>query len=538
MRPALLVLLVAVVSFCTAPGCLKRESAVQRGNRDQVLHRGMGADPADLDPHTATNIAEIDVTSALFEGLVAEDPLDLHPVPGVAARWDISSDLLTYTFYLRPDARWSNGRPVIATDFLASWRRVLTPSLAAENAGMLYVVQGAEAFHKGATSDFAQVGATAIDARTLRVVLEHPTPYFLSLLTHPAWLPVPIATIQAHGEAYTRGNGWTRPGRHVGNGAFALKEWRPNDKIVLEKSPTYWDAARVRLTAIHFYPIESVEAEERSFRTGQLHITYGLPFAKVDAYRRNSPALLRTDPFLNTYFFRLNVRQPTLANEKIRRALALAVDRKAIAEKLLHGGQKPATTVTPPGLLGYTPPAGTPSDPTAARALLAEAGFPGGKGLPNIELLHNTSANNRLIAEAVQEMWRRELGIDVTLLNQEYKVVLAERRAGRFQILLGDWVGDYLDPTTFLDLWRSDSGNNHTGWGNAEYDALLFSAARTADAATRAQLLQKAEALMLAAAPIVPIYANTHVFLVQPSVRGWHPTLLDHHPYKHVWLEP
>ncbi|MSU51209.1 MAG: peptide ABC transporter substrate-binding protein [Opitutus sp.] len=530
-------LLIGVAGLLIATGCLKRETAVQRGDREQVLHRGMGADPTDLDPHTATNIAEIDLASALFEGLVAEDPVDLHAVPGVASRWEISPDLLTYTFHLRPDARWSDGKPVTAPDFIASWRRVLTPSLAAENAGMLYVVQGAEAFHKGATKDFAQVGVAAPDPRTLRVTLDHPTPYFLSLITHPAWLPVSMSAITSHGDGYTRESAWTRPGRHVSNGPFKLKEWRPNDKVVLEKSPTYWDAARVRLNAIHFYPIDSAESEERTFRTGQLHLTYVLPFGKLDAYRRNSPHLLRADPYLNTYFFRLNVRQAPLNNEKIRRALALAVDRKAIVEKLLRGGQQPATAITPPGLPGYTPPPGSPTDLAAARALLTEAGFPGGKGLPSLEMLHNTSANNRLIAEAVQEMWRRDLGIDVKLVNQEYKVVLAERRAGRYQILLGDWVGDYLDATTFLELWRGDSGNNHTGWASAEYDALLFAAARTADPAARGAQLQRAEALMLAAAPVIPLYYNTHLFLAQPSVKGWHPTLLDHHPYKHVWLE-
>jgi oligopeptide transport system substrate-binding protein len=346
-----------------------------------------------------------------------------------------------------------------------------------------------------------------------------------------------LHAIGAHGDMFARGVAWTRPGRHVSNGAFQLKEWRPNHKIVLEKSPTYWDAARVRLNAIHFYPVESADPEERMFRSGQIHVTYGLPFGKVDTYKRNSPHVLRTDPYLNTYFFRLNVRQQPLNNEKLRRALALAIDRNAIVEKLLRGGQQPALAITPPGMPGYTPPAGTPSNLTVARALLAEAGFPGGKGLAPLDLLFNTKDNNRLIAEAVQEMWRRDLGVDVRLLNQEYKVVLAERRAGRYQILLGDWVGDYLDATTFLELWRSDSGNNHTGWGNPEYDALLFAAARTGDPAARAEQLRRAEALMLAAAPVIPLYYNTHVFLIQPSVKGWHPTLLDHHPYKHVWLE-
>src|SRR5688572_3223387 len=361
-----------------ATGCFKRETAVQKGNRDQVLHRGIGSDPTDLDPHVATNLAEVDLVSALFEGLVVEDPVDLHPVPGVASRWDVSPDQLTYTFHLRPEAKWSNGTPVTSNDFIASWQRVLTPSLGAENAGMLYVLRGAEAFHKGATNDFAKVGVMAPDAQTLRVVLEHPAPYFLSLLTHAAWLPVPLAAVTAHGGAYARGVPWTRPGRLVGNGAFQLKAWQPNHEIVVEKNPAYWDAGRVRLNAIHFYPIENLDAEERAFRAGQLHVTYVLPFGKAEAYRRNAPHLVRTDPYLNTYFFRLNVRQSALSNERVRRALALALDRTAIVEQILRGGQQAATATTPPGMPPYPQPPGTPSDLPAARALLVEAAFPEG----------------------------------------------------------------------------------------------------------------------------------------------------------------
>ena len=529
---AFLCLFVAIAS-----GCARRDSAVQTGNREQVLHRGIGSEVGDLDPQLGANIAEGDVASALFEGLVAEDPVDLHPVPGVAESWEVSPDQLTYLFHLRSNARWSNGAPVTALDFVASWRRCLTPALGAPNADMLHLLQGAEAFHRGLTTDFGAVGVTAVDAHTLRVQLEHPAPYFLSLLANAAWFPVPTAVVAAQGSPTERGNPWTRPATFVGNGPFVLKSWEPNRRIVAEKSPTYWDAARVRLNAIHFYPIDSVDTEERAFRSGQLHVTYVLPFGKVDTYRRESPQLLRTDPYLDTYFLRLNFQRPPLGDARIRRALALAVDRTAIVEKILHGGQLPARSITPPGLPGYTPPSGPTVDFAAARQLLADAGYPGGKGLPPLELLYNTSENHRTLAEAVQEMWRRELGLEVRLVNQEFKVVISDRRAGNFQVLLSDWVGDYIDPTTFLDLWRADSSNNFTGWSSSAYDSLLFAAARTADPAERARQLQQAEALMLNEAPIIPLYHNTHVFLLQPAVKGWHPTLLDHHPYKHVWLE-
>ncbi len=527
----------SVLLLSTLTGCLRHGTDVERGNREQVLHRGIGDEIGDLDPHVATNISELDIISALFEGLVTEDPVDLHPVPAVAERWEVSADQLTYTFYLRAGARWSNGDPVTAGDFTASWRRILTPSLGSGNAGLLYVLQGAEAYTKGLARDFAQVGAKALDARTLQVTLDHPVPYFLSLLTHPAWLPVHLPSIAASGPVYERGNPWARPGRLVGNGAFILRAWEPNQRIVVEKSPTYWDAAHVRLNAIHFHPIDSLDAEERAFRAGQLHLTYALPFGKVESYRRDSPQLLRMDPYLNTYFLRFNVARPFLNEPRVRRALALAVDRPAIAEKILRGGQLPAYAFTPPGMAGYVPEARLPTDFNEARRVLADAGYPGGRGLPAFELLFNNSENHRLVAEAVQEMWRRELGVQVRLVNQEFKAVLAERRAGHYQILFSDWVGDYPDPSTFLDIWRSDSGNNHTGWASPAYDSLLRSASLTTDAAARNLLFQKAEALLLEAAPLVPLYYNSHIFLLQPSVKGWHPTLLDHHPYKHVWLE-
>jgi oligopeptide transport system substrate-binding protein len=517
-------------------GCARRESAVESGNHGQILHRGIGHDLADLDPHLATQAGDYDVLSALFEGLVSEDPVDLHPVPGVAERWEISADHLTYTFTLRPDAKWSNGEPVTAQDFLNSWRRILTPELAADNANLLYIIQGAEAFHQ-AHAPFSQVGVAAPEARTLRVTLEHPAPYFLSMLNHPAWFPVPLAVIQQAGSPTRRGNPWAQPGRFVGNGPFTLTAWRTGQEIVVDKSASYWDAAHVRLNGIHFHTIDSLDTEERAFRSGQLHLTAALPPGKIAAYRRNAPQVLRIDPLLGTYFYRLNVTRPFLNDPRIRRALALAVDRDAIVARILQGGQLPAHAFTPPGTAGYTPAAGIPTDFAAARRLLAEAGYPGGTGLPPFELLFNSSETHRAIAEAIQEMWRRELGVEVRLLNQELTSTLEARRAGNFQILRSVWNGDYVDPSSFLDIWRTDSGNNYTGWSSTAYDGLLFEAARTTDSRERNALFQKAEALLLDAAPLIPLYHYTHVFLCQPAVKGWYPTLLDHHPYKHVWLE-
>lgn len=533
-RPFAFLLLVAA-GFALA-ACGPRETAVQRGNRDQVLHRGIGADLADLDPHLATQAGDYNVLSALLEGLVSEDPVDLHPVPGVAERWEVSSDGLTYTFHLRADARWSDGEPVTAQDFIASFRRMLTPSLAADYAPMLYVIQGAEAFHHGQT-DFSSVGLAAPDARTLRITLDHAVPYFLSLLNHTAWFPVPLRVIAKYGSTTERGNAWARPGRFVGNGPFTLAAWHAGQEIVVAKSPTYWDAAHVRLNAIHFHAYDSIDAEERAFRAGQLHLTEALPPSKIAAYRRDDPALLRIDPLVGTYFYRLNVRRPFLNEPRIRRALSLAVDRAALVEKILGGGQLPARAFTPPDIAGYSSRSQVATDFDAARRLLADAGYPGGNGIPPLELLFNSSETHRLIAEAVQATWRRELGIDVRLVNQDLNSTLDARRTGNFQILRSVWTADYLDPNSFLAIWTGRSGNNYTGWADPAYDSLLFAADRTADRTARFALLQKAEGILLDAAPLIPIYHYTHVFVIRPSVHGWHPTRLDHHPYKYVYLE-
>lgn len=518
-------------------GCKPRGTPVERGIRDQVLYRSLSADPTDIDPHLVTSLFALNVTTALFEGLVAEDPIDLHPVPGVAESWEISADTLTYTFHLRANARWSNGEPVTAQDFAVAAKRALTPALGASNLEFIDPVRNARSYHTGQLTDFTQVGITALDARTLRIQLEHPTPYFLSLLTHPIWFPVYLPALEKVGSPTDRNNRWTRPATFVGNGPFMLKDWNPGTLILAEKSPTYWDAATVRLRAIRFLPTTNVEAEERAFRAGQVHITEALPLARLDVYRREKNPALTVSPFLDTYFYRLNVTRPILNEAKVRRALSLAVDRRTINDTILRGQQRPAFSFTPPDCTpGYIPPMTAVSDPAAARALLAEAGYPNGKALPPLELLINNSGNHQTIAEAVQAMWRRELNIDVRIVSMESSAALEQRRALTYQILRSDWVADYADPKSFLEIFASDSHSNHTGWKNKVYDALLAEADHTADPAARFTLLQRAETILLEESPLIPIYHLSTVRLVHPSVRGWHPTLLDHHPYKNVWL--
>lgn len=516
--------------------CAKRETPVELGNRDGTLHLSVGSEPSDIDPHIVTGIGEARILHALFEPLVSFDPHTLKPAPALAERWDVSADGLTYTFHLRA-ADWSNGEPITAQDCIDSWRRILTPSLGADYAYMLYMIRGAEAFNKG-TGEFSAVGLAAPDARTLVVHLTAPTPYFHQVLLNSPWRPVNVRALARTGDIHRRGNPWTRPEHIVTSGPFHLREWTSNQRVVAVKSPTYWDRANVKLNTLVFYPTDSIDAEERAFRAGQLHLTSSLSLSKVASYQKDLPASLRVDPYLNTFFFRFNTRSAPLDNAKLRRALSLAIDRTLIAEKILRGGQRPAPSLVPPETPDYPVPALPARDLATARRLLAEAGYPDGRGVPPIEITYNNSETNRLVAEAIQEMWRRDLGLGVQLLNQEYKVVFANRRTGNYQIILGSWVGDYLDATTFLDLWRSDAGNNQTGWADPRYDELMNRAVAEPDPAARAQLLQQAELLMLESAPVAPIYFNTHVYLLHPSVKGWWPNPMDHLDYRHVSLAP
>ncbi len=504
---------------------------------DRALHVGNGTEPQGLDPHLVSGVPEHRILSTLFEGLVDLDPADLHVIPGVAESWDVSDDGTRYVFHLRENARWSNGDPITADDFVYTWQRMLTPSLGAEYAHMLHCIKNAKAFNEGAITDFSQVGVKALDARTLEVVLNNPTPYFLSMQAHSAWYPVHKPTIEKFGRMDERNTKWTRPGNLVGNGAYTLKRWVPNNVIEVVKNEQYWCAANVKLERIVFYPIDNQQTEERCFRTGMLQLTENVPLAKVPVYSAKQPDLISKDPYIGTYFYRINVTRPPLDDPRVRRALALALDRDAITHNVLTGGQQPARTYTVPDTGGYTCTGGIDYNVAEARRLLAEAGYPEGRGLRTIELLYNTSESHKLIAEAAQRIWKENLGISVSLVNQDWKVYLASQSALDYDISRASWIGDYLDPMSFLECFMSDNGNNRTGWASKEYDALIERATRTSDTGARHALFNQAEGLLLNEAPIVPVYHYTRVFLKSPRVKGWHSNLLGYISFKDLSLE-
>ncbi|MEX0331765.1 MAG: peptide ABC transporter substrate-binding protein [Puniceicoccaceae bacterium] len=504
--------------------------------RDGILLLGNGPEPQALDPHVTTGTAELNIEMALYEGLVSPHPETLEPIPAVALSWNVSEDGTIYTFRLREDALWSDGQPVTADDFLQAWKRVLQPSLGAPYASMLFLLEGAEAYNRGQSDDFSTVGVKALGEHTLELRLENPVGYFLSVLLHPVWYPVPSHKLTGNNPA-NRAGPWTQVESFVGNGPFVLTEWLPNQYVEVRRNDLYWDVATVELEGVRFMAIDEPAAEERAYLAGQLHITDSLPPARVDAYVDSISMDIRIDPYLGTYYILANVRDGVLADPKIRRALALSVNREAIAGRLLGAGQRAAGGFVPDNMPGYNANIPVEHDPVAARHLLADAGFPGGKGFPKLEYLFNSSESHRQIAEALQGMWKTELNIDVVLVNQEWRTYLQRRASGDFQLARAVWIGDYLEPSTFLNLWTSTDPNNWAGFSSVRYDTLIESARMTADPVQRMRRYALAERYLIAEQTVIPLYHYVTVYLKDPSVTGWHSNLLDWHPLKYVGFE-
>lgn len=533
-------LLCCALLVALAAGCRRAETAVERSTRENILLQNIGAEPQDLDPHLMQTNAHLNILMALYEGLVSYDPRDLTPQPGVAERWECTPDGLTWTFHLRSDAKWSNGDPVTAEDFLFSLRRILSPGLASPYPFYHFIIRGAEDFARGRTTDFATVGVRAPDARTLVVELTEPAPYLPFLTGTFPWMPVHRATVESTGRLDQPYSGWTKPGRLVSNGPFRLVAWNYGQEIVVEKNSTYWDAAQVRLSGIRYRVIDNEETEERAFRAGQLHITEYIPSSKVPSYHRSAPEQLVTGPYLSNLYFTFNCTQPPFDDVRVRRAFSLAIDRAEIAALLPHSGVSPATGFVPPGAADYDA-ARTKLiiyDPVAARRELAAAGYPEGRGFPETDLTFATNNRARQIAEAMQQMVEKNLGVRLRVTNVEGKVFHEERVRRTYALSRAGWIADYPDALAFLELMTSTSGQNVSGLVDPIYDGLVAAARRTTDPVARLAQLHAAEEQLLRELPVLPVLFDGTTHLVHPSVRGYHRNALDYHPAKHLWLEP
>jgi ABC-type oligopeptide transport system substrate-binding subunit len=503
-----------------------------RAPGERIFRFNNAAEPEQLDPGLMSGQPDGRIARALFEGLVVSDPRTLAPLPGQAYRWDVSPDGKLYVFHLRPGIRWSNGRAVTAGDFEWSWKRVLDPRTGSRYAGILSAIEYADSFNQKRLTDPSKVGVRALDDSTLEVKLVSPTPYFLNLLTFYTCLPVPREVVEKYGDR------WTRQEHLVTNGPFLLKSWKLRESIELVKNPAYWDQANVHLDGLIAYPVDDQTTSTNMYKAGVIdwQPSGNIPAPFLPFMRKYADFKVGRQQAV--YFFSINVKRKPFDDVWVRRALNRALDRATLCDKVLKGTRPPWGLFCPSGYAGYEPPAPIAYDVGEARRDLAKAGYPGGKGFPQIEILINTSEDHRRIAEAVQAMWRAALGIPVSVANQEWASYLENTTKVNYDIARRSWVGDYPDPSTFLDIMRSGDGNNRTGWSNPVYDRLLAEARTEADTARRMQLLSKAEALLLDESPVIPVYHYVTMELVKPYVRGLYPTVLDYHPLKFVSLDP
>ena len=518
--------------------CSNGESRTEEGNRLGHYHIGIGGEPATLDPHVATGVPSAKVFWAIYEGLVVSNPYTLEPEPGVAERWEVSEDGLVYRFFLRENARWSNGDPVTAEDFHYTYQRALNPLMGHEYAYMLFSIRNAEEFLNGEVTDFNDVGIRVVDPFTLDIELQAPTPYFLQLLAHTSSSPVHRETIEKYGSPTARYSLWTRPENIVTNGPFQIRDWQISREVIVEKNPYYWDIDAVSLNQISFYPTENISTEERMFRVGQLHETNEIPLDKIPVYREENPEALQINPYIGSYYYQVNMTRAPFDDVRVRRALAMSIDRDSIISTVMNGVNKPSYTMTPPGMLGYQPPKVFGFDPEAARKLLAEAGFPDGVGFPKFEILYNTHESHRKIAVAIQQMWNKYLNIEVAMTNQEWKVYLNSRDTRDYDIARAGWIGDYVDPINFLDMGMSTNGNNDTGFADEHYDYLVTDYLQQAGSPEeRLERFYEAEEYLMTAMPYIPVYTYQTKYLLQPGVRGHPANIRDYKSFKHISLD-
>jgi oligopeptide transport system substrate-binding protein len=479
------------------PACSKRNQVATPA--EKILRISQRNEPATLDPQLATLPDEFFIIRALGEGLLTPNPDGGAPLPGLAEKWEVSPDGLTYVFHLRPNASWSGGQPVVALDFVRTIERAINPATAAPKAALFFAIRGAAERYQGGFDIPIRLGVTATDAHTLRFELAHPFADFPAIVASGPWIPSP-----------------PKPG--LSNGPFILEEWKPNQHIAVRKNPHYWAAANVKLDGIHFLAFDNGDTEERAFRAGQLDVTMAVPFSKLVPYRAEQPALIHSVPLNETRYLALNVTRPPLNDPRVRRALALALDRTALVEKVILSG-RPAFNFVPAGLGGYEPTEGLHEDAAEARRLLAEAGFPEGHGFPKLELATWPVSSAQL--EAIQQMWRRELGIEVAIAQREAHTHLASLASGDFAIAFMTAIPDYDGASDLFTPLTGGHPLNYPHWHDEEFDRLVASAGRLADLAARTAAYQQAEARLLAEMPVIPLYFNAQNFLLAPRVKNW-----------------
>jgi len=500
-----------------------------------VLNRGNGAEPETLDPQLLTGVPEANISYELYEGLAT---LDAHgnPTGGVAKSWEVSDDGKVYTFHLRDDAKWSNGDPITADDVVYSLRRIVDPKVNAEYAYIYSPILNADDINSGKEKDLTKLGVVALDPHTVKITLKASTPYFLGLLAHTSGMIVDHTAIEKYGDQ------WTRPGHSVSSGAYMITEWTPQSRIVLVKNPYFHDAANVKIDKIVYYPTEDVDEEFKRFRAGELDVTYDMPKDKIPLARKEFGKEFHDFAYFGTYFYAINMNKAPLGQSlDLRSALSMAIDRETLVKKITLGGELPAYSWMPPGEPGYTPPKLGFASMTMhqrlakAKQILKAAGY-GPDNPLQVEILYNTSENHKKIAIAIASMWKA-IGVQAKLTNQEWKVYLDTRKHD-YQVARAGWIGDYMDPSDFMEQYMSDAGDsNFIHYNNKQYDDLLRQAQTETDAGKRMKLFEQAETIFLTDQPLIPIYHYTHPQMVSKKIEGWYDNLLGYNLTRYMSIK-
>ncbi|MDY6826245.1 MAG: peptide ABC transporter substrate-binding protein [Bacillota bacterium] len=519
MRKFTFTVLILLIGMTLLIGGCSGDDGTTDGGDAMVFRYNVGTEPETMDPHLSTGIPEATIMLQIYEGLTRlnEDGL---PEMALAESVDVSDDSMVYTFHLRDGLVWSNGESLTAEDFEKSWKRALSPELAADYAYMLWYIKGAEAYNSGEGS-VDDVMVKALDEKTLEVTLEAPTSFFESLVAFKTYYPLYQPAIEADPE------GWhTSADTIVGNGPFKLVSWEQG-KMEFVPNDNYYDAEAVVLDRMVFSMVENESTELTMFETGEIDMTHTVPGQEIP--RLEETGELHILPYLGTYYYIFQIEESPMDDVNVRKALTLAIDREAIVNNVTQGGQLPAYAYVPYGIpepdgVDFREKGGDffSYDIEEAQSLLAEAGYPGGEGFPSVEILYNTSEMHKMIAEAIQEMWKQNLGIEnVTLTNQEWGVYLDTRDEGAFQIARAGWIGDYLDPYTFLDMWMTGSGNNNSRFSNEEYDSLLKDVRMTDDEVARMEMMHRLEEILMEEMPVCPIYYYTDPIMIKDHVKGY-----------------
>jgi len=526
MKKILALTIMLAIFSTTLTGCGSTPNTPNPSSPEQVIRATIASEPKTLDPSLNNAVDGGNYILCAFEGLTRIGK-DGTIVAGAAERWETSSDGLVWTFYIRKDAKWSDGKDVTANDFVYSWKRTVNPETAADYAYYIYFIKNGEQINAG-EADVDTLGVRAVDDKTLEVTLENPCQFFTEIVAFPALVPLREDIISVNKDKWA-----LNPSTYVGNGPYKLTSWEHDSKITFEKNEYYWDKNSIVAPKIEWYLMNDQNAILSAFKNGQVLYAKNIPTDELAAEKQAGN--LKILPILGTYYIDFVNNKPPFDNAKVRKAFSLAIDRNYLVENVKKGGETPATGFVPYGIADVkqepdfrttagdyisVKPEDYEKNVEEAKKLLAEAGYPDGKGFPKVTYGLNSGSGHEPVAEALQQMWKENLGVEVEILAQEWNVFQQSRKDGVYNINRNGWIGDYMDPSTFMDIFTSGNGQNNAKYSNPKYDELIAAARKESDPAKRIQLFHDAEKLLMDDAAIAPLYFYTEPVVISPKLQG------------------